>query len=40
MNYIQIIEQESHNEIQQSLKEMITEDLKSLWNLLHIREEE
>lgn len=40
MNYIQLIEEESHNEIELSLKDMITEDLKTLWNILSIKEEE
>lgn len=40
INTIQLIEEESHNEIELSLKEMITEDLKNLWNILAIREEE
>lgn len=38
--HIQIIEEQSYNEIGLYLMNTITEDLKNLWNLLEIREEE
>mgnify|MGYP001565146054 CR=1 FL=1 len=38
--HIQLVEEQSHQEMGVFLLNTITEDLKNLWNLLEIREEE